>query len=395
MTPAARLSAAIGVLDRVLAGSPAEQALLGWARGSRYAGAADRAAVRDLVFAALRCRRSHAALGGAETGRGLILGGLVEAGLDPAALFTGEGHAPAPLSEAERAHLASPPALPELVALDCPDWLAPLLRESLGEHFAPVLRRLRSRAPVVLRANLARTTRAAAVAALSAEGIATKPHPLAAAALEVTAGARRVQASAAFRAGLVELQDAASQAVVEAIPLEGVRRILDLCAGGGGKALALAARAPAAEILAYDVSPARMRDLPARAARAGARLRIVTGGGLSRAGRFDLVFADVPCSGSGAWRRQPEAKWRLTPARLAELQTVQDALLDQAAELAAPGGMVAYATCSLLDVENGARVAAFQARRPGWRVLLERRFTPLEGGDGFYLAVLTRASAGP
>ena len=204
MTPAARLSAAIDVLDRVLAGTPAEQALTNWGRGSRFAGSGDRAAVRDLVFDALRCRRSFAGLGGAETGRGLILGGLRAAGADPAPLFTGQGHAPAPLTEAET---SAPSPLSDLQALDCPDWLAPPLRRSLGADFAPVMQALRQRAPIFLRVNIARQTREAAQARLAEEGVETEAHPLAETALVVTQNARMVGSTPSYLEGLVELQD--------------------------------------------------------------------------------------------------------------------------------------------------------------------------------------------
>jgi 16S rRNA (cytosine967-C5)-methyltransferase len=387
MTPGARLSAAIGVLDRVLAGAPAEQALTNWARGSRYAGSGDRAAVRDLVFGALRCRRSFAALGGSDTGRGLILGGLRAEGAAVEALFTGQGHAPAPLGPAET---TEPPALEELVALDCPDWLAPRLRQSLGPDFAPVMERLRHRAPVFLRANAARTDRAAAQARLAEEGIVARPHPLAPHALEVTQGARRLAGSAVLREGLVELQDAASQAVAQAVPLWPGARVLDYCAGGGGKTLALAARIPL-HSFAHDADPGRMRDLPARAERAGVKVTLLDGAGVARAAPFDVVLADVPCSGSGSWRRAPEGKWRLTEARLLALCRVQAQVLDNAAGLVGAGGSLAYATCSLLAAENQDQIGSFLARTPGWRLDRDLRLTPLDGGDGFYLAVLCRA----
>lgn len=388
MTPAARLSAAIEILDRVLAGSPAEQALTNWARASRFAGSGDRLAVRDLVFDAIRCRRSFAVLGGAVTGRGLVLGGLRAAGRDPAALFTGEGHAPAPLSADE----AKTPAQPaELEALDCPDWLAPRLRAALGGDFAPVLRLLQQRAPVFLRVNTARTTVAAAEAALSAEGIATRPHPLAKTALEVTENARKIASTEAYQSGLVELQDAASQAIVEALPLSDGQRVLDYCAGGGGKSLAMAARARIT-LFAHDADPRRMRDLPARARRAGARVSLLDGPAVARQAPFDLVLADVPCSGSGSWRRSPEGKWTLTEAGLTALLRTQAEILDTTSGLVAAGGTLAYATCSLLKDENANQIDAFLTRHPGWAKLAERRLTPLDGGDGFYLAVLARQS---
>lgn len=385
MTPSARLSAAIEILDRVLAGTPAEQALTNWGRSSRFAGSGDRAAVRDLVFDALRCRRSFAALGG-PGGRGLILGGLRDAGADVAALFTGEGHAPAALTEAEATGQPEPAPLE---ALDCPDWLAPRLQDSLGADFAPVMQALRHRAPVFLRVNSALTTLAGAQQRLAAEGIATEPHPLADTALRVTEGARRVHASAAFAEGLVELQDAASQAVVAALPLATGQSVLDYCAGGGGKTLAMAARARL-KLFAHDADAGRMRDLPVRAKRAGAQVTVLGPAAVERQAPYDLVLADVPCSGSGSWRRAPEAKWALTEERLQALCVIQGEILDRVAPLVAETGHLAYATCSLLAEENARQIDAFLARHPGWERRLERRFTPLDGGDGFFLAILAR-----
>lgn len=376
MTPAARAAAAIGVLDRILAGQVAEVALTNWGRASRYAGSGDRAAVRDIVYDALRCRRSFAALGGGETGYGLVLGWARAFGLD--ALFSGEGHAPAVPAAVGRE--------PEgLEALDCPDWLGPALSHSLGADFAAVMQAMRQRAPVFLRVNLARTGREAAIAALAAEGIVARPHPLADSAVEVTEGARKVQTCAAYADGLVELQDAASQAVVAMLPLRGGMRVLDLCAGGGGKTLAMAARAKLS-LFAHDAEARRMSDLPARAKRAGVAVTALARP--ETAGPFDLVLTDVPCSGSGSWRRDPQGKWALDADRLAMLTGLQARIMDRAAALVGQGGVIGYATCSLLDAENGAQVAAFLARHDGWRLAAERRFTPLEGGDGFYGAVL-------
>lgn len=388
MTPAARLAAAIAILEQVREGAPAERALTNWGRASRFAGSGDRAAVRDHVFDVLRCRGSFAALGGGESGRALVLGLARAQALAVAALFTGEGHAPAPLSAQEAARLAQP--LPDegaLADLDWPDWLRPQLQADLGAAYAAVSARMRARAPVFLRVNLARGDRAAAQAALALEGIATRPDPLAETALEVTGGARRVQASAAYRDGLIELQDAASQAAIAQVPVAAGMRVLDYCAGGGGKALALAARAPKARIEAHDIDPGRMRDIPVRAARAGARISTVAPGRLGR--DYDLVLVDAPCSGSGTWRRTPEAKWRLTPERLAELCTLQAQILRAAAARVAPGGRLLYMTCSLLDAENAAQVEAF-VRETGWQVAEQRRFTPLDGGDGFFAAQLER-----
>ncbi len=388
MTPGARAAAAITVLDRVLGGQPAEVALTHWGRANRYAGSGDRAAVRDIVFDVLRCRSSCAARGGAMTGRGLVLGWARGTGQE--ALFDGQGHAPAAPGPEEAGHR------PEgAQALDCPAWLEAPLRASLGDSFEAVMRAMQKRAPVFLRVNLARLSREAAIRDLAQEGIETVPHPLAASALEVVAGARKVQSSAAYRDGRVELQDAASQAVVEMLPLRDGMAVLDLCAGGGGKTLAMAARA-GLRLFAHDAERRRMADLPARATRAGVPVRIVENP--EKAGPYDLILTDVPCSGSGSWRRDPEGKWALTEARLAQLIGVQAGIMDRAAAMLRPGGALAYATCSMLDAENGAQVAAFLERHllerhKGWQVEAQRRFTPLEGGDGFFAAVLRRRDA--
>jgi 16S rRNA (cytosine967-C5)-methyltransferase len=384
MTPGARAAAAIAVLDRVLAGEPAEKALTNWGRASRFAGSGDRAAVRDIVFDALRRKRSAAALGGGLTGRGLVLGLCRMAGEE--ALFSGEGHAPAPAGTDDAGHVPS-----GAEALDLPDWLLPGLRDSLGARLEPVAEALRSRAPVFLRVNSGKATLDGALAALAAEGITALPHPLAGTALEVTANARKVQASAAYRDGLVELQDAASQAVVEALPLADGMRVLDHCAGGGGKTLAMAARARL-RLHAHDIAPRRMADLPERAKRAGVAVTLTERP--EAAAPYDLVLVDAPCSGSGSWRRDPEGKWALTPERLDRVLSEQAAILDRAAAMVAPRGWLAYVTCSLLTVENGAQVDRFQARHPqGWTREVERSFLPLDGGDGFFLCILARAAA--
>ncbi|MCG6904926.1 MAG: RsmB/NOP family class I SAM-dependent RNA methyltransferase [Rhodobacter sp.] len=383
MTPAARIAAAIGILDAVLAGEPAEKLLTTWARRNRYAGSGDRAAIRDHVYDAIRCQRSFAWLGGGATGRGLMLGALRAAGTDPAEIFTGQGYGPDPLApdEVPASELAGAPLA---VQLDLPDWLLADLTRSLGDDLVPVAQALRHRAPVFLRVNLARASVEQAVAALAGDGIGTAPHDLSATALQVVSNPRRVQTSQAFRDGLVELQDVASQAVVDALPR--AARVLDYCAGGGGKSLALAARG--ADVVAHDSDAGRMGDIAVRAARAGVSISISTD--LTENEKFDLVLCDVPCSGSGAWRRAPQAKWQLTEAGLAALRAMQASILDTAQHHVGPGGTLAYATCSLMACENQDRISRFLAGSAQWSKLFERQFTPLDGGDGFYVCCLKR-----
>ncbi|WP_299965743.1 RsmB/NOP family class I SAM-dependent RNA methyltransferase [uncultured Roseobacter sp.] len=384
MTPGARVAAAIEVLDAVQAGAAVEQALTRWARRSRFAGSKDRAAVRDHVFDVIRCKRSAAAHGGGETGRALMIGLLRMQGTAPETLFDGQGHAPAPLQPAEAAHAV--PALDKGEDWDLPDWILPAFEESLGDGAAATAETLKARAPVTLRVNIAKTTLETAAAALAADGVITAPNPVSPTALSVQEGARRVRQTEVFRAGEIELQDAASQAVVDLAPDSG--RVLDYCAGGGGKALAFAARGAA--VFAHDADPSRMQDLPLRAARAGTPLTLLDARQLAENAPFDLVLCDAPCSGSGAWRRAPGGKWALTPERLADLTDLQDSILDAAAALVAPDGVLAYATCSVLSAENEARVTAFLDRTPGWSCTVQHRFDVGQHNDGFFTAHLTR-----
>ena len=387
MTPAARLQTASELLDVILAGEPAEKVLTGWARASRFAGSKDRAAVRDHVYEALRRKRSLALRGGAMTGRGLMIGLLRQDGADVDALFTGKPYAPAPLSDAERSSGQEPEEQGD--KLDLPDWLIPELRDSLGDALSANAEIMKARAPVVLRANLRKADRAMVRDLLAEEGIETCDHPLSTSAIEVREGGNKVARCHAYLDGLVEIQDASSQAAVDTLPLKSNLKVLDYCAGGGGKLLAIGGRVEG-HFFAHDVDRRRMADLPARANRAGLRVRILDKAEIGQQAPFDLVFCDVPCSGSGTWRRTPDAKWRFTPERLAELNRIQDQILREAEALVAPGGTLAYATCSLLKAENQGRIDAFLAEFPDWQLTHVESWELTSGGDGFYTAHLTR-----
>nr|WP_309502198.1 RsmB/NOP family class I SAM-dependent RNA methyltransferase [uncultured Roseovarius sp.] len=387
MTPGARVHAAIEILDAIAEGVAAERALTGWARRSRFAGSKDRAAVRDHVFQALRCWRSYACLGGAETGRGRMIGALRAEGIDPAIFFTGEGHAPEPLSAAECAVGTLPVA--DADRLDLQPWLVSRFQASLGADAETAAMALRARAPVTLRVNLRKTNVAEALRVLADDGIVAVPLEDVNTALQVTKNPRKVAMSAAYQDGLVELQDSASQWAMQTIDLPRGARILDYCAGGGGKALALAARLEA-EVYAHDADSARMKDLPARAERAGVQIGLLETAELQSVAPFDLVLCDAPCSGSGTWRRAPEAKWRLTEADLARLLDVQAEILDAAATLVGPGGRLVYATCSVLREENEQQIARFAERHSGWMEGTVARLPISADGDGFFVAHLLR-----
>lgn len=385
MTPDARLSAAIEILDALSDPNvSAERTLTNWARGNRFAGSSDRAAIRDLVYDALRCRRSYAWRSGNDTGRGLMLGHVSASQTPLDTLFTGKGFGPSSPTEAERKFRDIAEA-PDPVRYDCPDWLWPEMHRSLGDDLPSILGLLQTRAPVFLRHNKALTTRDAAITLLAVDGVTSIAHALSPTAIEVTGHPRRVRNARAFLEGAVELQDAASQAVVDVLSeVCASGRVLDYCAGGGGKSLALAAHG--FRVTAHDADPKRMSDIPARAARAQAHIELAA----IPSGLFDVVLCDAPCSGSGAWRRQPEAKWTLTSDRLENLKTTQNSILDQASAHVAEEGVLAYATCSLMQAENADRVDLFLRKNAGWRVLFQKKFTPLDGADGFYIAGLKR-----
>jgi 16S rRNA (cytosine967-C5)-methyltransferase len=305
--------------------------------------------------------------------------------------FDGSGHGPAVAAEGED-------AAPAQVI---PGWIITLLSPLVDEDEWP---QLLERAPLDLRVNIARAARDVMLAEI--EG--SSPTPKSPWGLRLPPDSR-VDQDAPYMDGLVEVQDEGSQLIALACkPADGMC-IVDLCAGAGGKALAIAAAAPGAAILACDTNRQRLAQLAPRAFRAGATIetRLLDGGKepaqlADLHGEADVVLVDAPCSGSGTWRRSPEGRWRLTPDRLAQLQSLQSRLLDLAAPLVKPGGTLVYAVCSILSVEGAAQIQAFLGRHSSWKV----QEMPFEGGredgpgrlltpghdatDGFFVARLGR-----
>ncbi len=385
MTPAARVSAAIEILDAVLHGARAETALTRWGRVNRYAGSKDRAAIRDHVFDALRQRDSALGrAGGARTGRSLMRGVLHHQGVDLDTIFTEARFAPVPLSPDEHSFET---VSSDWINCDIPEWLWPQWCNSLGDQAVKIARVLQQRAPVFLRVNLLKTTVDQACAALSDAGYDISRHPDVPTALCVTGRTMGLQMTEAYRDGLIELQDAHSQASVTLLDPEQNGPILDYCAGGGGKSLALAAWFGAA-VDAYDVNPRRMVDLPTRAERANAIISIRTKDQFSP--NYSVVFCDAPCSGSGSWRRDPEGKWALTQGQLDALISTQREIMSDAANLVAPDGRMVYATCSVLACENRDQIDWFTAQNPKWRLETHKQWIPSAYGDGFFASVLTQ-----
>jgi 16S rRNA (cytosine967-C5)-methyltransferase len=431
MTPAARLSAAIEVLaDIEERRRPAADALKDWGLSHRFAGSGDRAAIAGLVYDALRHKASAAWIMGEATPRAVMLGMLKrQRGLDVeavAALADGSRFAPGVLSEEERRHLqeGTLDGAPPHVAGDYPEWLDAPLAATFGEERAEEGAALAARAPLDLRVNTLKADRdkaAAALADLFPQPTRWSPWGLRIALLS-DARSPALHAEPAFLKGLVEVQDEASQLAALLTAARPGEQVIDLCAGAGGKTLALAAQMENhGQIYATDTDKRRLAPIHDRLERAGARnVQVRTPKAnadvlADLAGRADLVLIDAPCTGTGSWRRNPDAKWRVRPGALRERMKQQAAALDRAATLLKPDGRIAYVTCSVLDDENGGQVGAFLDRHPafapiaptqvidalGERAFLFRRavlmsdhgllMTPRRTDtDGFFVSVLVR-----
>ena len=386
MRPGARLQAAIEVLGDVLERHrPASTALADWGKAHRFAGSGDRAAIGNLVYDALRRKASAAHLMGRDTPRAIALGAIrlvwSETAETIAALANGSQHAPAALSADERAALArDPPAeAPDDVRGDFPDWLAPSLNRAFGDRAVAEMQALSQRAPLDLRVNTLKASRAQVLEALARHGATATAHsPLGVRIAPPDSSGRtpNVEAETAHGRGWYEVQDEGSQIAALLCGVKPGMQVADVCAGAGGKTLALAAAMQnSGQIHAYDADRHRLRPIFERITRSGAGNVAVLEPGrpeqlASLAGRMDAVLVDAPCSGSGVWRRKPDSKWRLKPAQLEQRLKQQVAVLDLAAPLVRPGGRLVYVTCSVLPEENANQVTAFLARHQDFVVVL-------------------------
>ena len=395
MTPAARLSAAIEILDSVIVaardeGAAADTIIARYFKDRRYAGSKDRRAVRELVFDAIRSLGERPA-----TGRAAMLGFASAEAPELLSLFGGDGHAPAAIDDDE---LAAAPGF-------APKWLIDRLRARFGDTTDAELAALLGRAPLDLRVNTLMASRNDPFE----WPVPVSPTPFAPNGLRASEPFN-VEQSPLFLGGAVEVQDEGSQLACLATAAAPGMTVVDLCAGAGGKSLAMAAAmANDGRLIAADTNRDRLQRLPPRADRAGASIieTLLLNPGKELEGladhirRADLVLVDAPCSGTGTWRRNPEARWRLTPERLARLTALQARLLDIGAALVRPGGRLVYVVCSLLPEEGDAQIDAFLAANPGWApspfalptgpaatgraVLSPAR----HGTDGFFIAGMT------
>ena len=437
MTPGATAEAAIGLLAEIaLGGAPADELVGSYFRRHRFAGVKDRAAISEHVFAVLR-RRAALDWWIEREGRGLVpdarrrlLAALVlieeKSPARVAKDWDGDRFRPAPLDEAER-HLAAAlegrsiedRAMPASVRGNFPAWLEPALSASLGRDLGREMAASLESAPLDLRVNLLKGEREAVRAALGREGVAAARTPLSPVGLRVF---ERIPLATfdTFRNGLVEVQDEGSQLASLLVDARPGMRVVDFCAGAGGKTLALAAcMGNRGHLVACDIKARRLERATERLRRAGASivqrrpLEGVRDKWVKRhAQTFDRVLVDAPCTGTGTWRRNPDAKWRLKPEDLAELTVIQTEILDSAQRLVRPGGRLIYVTCSYLAGENEAQIERFLAAHADFTLMpvplvwreavggdcptradMLRLSSARHGTDGFFVAVLRRRDA--
>ena len=441
MTPAARLAAAIDLVatleEQCFAPEarrrPADAVASDFFRARRFIGGGDRRVVSELAWGVVRQRLRlawHLArIGMAATPRLLVLARmLVVDGMARQAAeagFDGSRYGPPALDAAERRAAAAlagrvliDPAMPEGVRLNLPDWVLPALAARFGEDLPREAAALEAEAPLDLRANLLKGDRDTAARLLAGEGIAAAPTPFSPWGLRLPTR-KPITGTAAYRDGLVEVQDEGSQLIALLADARPGMRVADYCAGAAGKTLAMAATmGNRGRITACDTSAARLEGAARRLRRGGvdnAERHLLAAGdrwAKRRAGSFDRVLVDAPCTGTGTWRRNPDARLRTRPEDLAELVAVQHDILGRAAELVRPGGRLIYATCSLLPQENEEQMERFLARGAGfvpvpleglWAALLPGVPQPCagpwltlspgaQGTDGFFCAVLERSA---
>jgi len=425
-----RIAAAIEILGEVFERHrPASEALKDWGRAHRFAGSSDRHAIGTLVFDVLRKRTSLGFAMQNDTPRAFVLAALRHVWKKPVeeiSAWVEEAHGPGALTASERSALEHPQEADVPVHLqgDFPDWLASSFERTFGAQASQEGAALAERAPIDLRVNVLKTDRAKLIAALSKFGAGEGPlSPWCVRIAPPGPDARNpsVEAEPAHGKGWFEVQDAGSQIAAMMSGAKAGEQVADICAGAGGKTLALAAMmGNKGQIHAHDADKHRLRPIFERLGRAGVRNVQVIGAdedaklqSLER--KMDCVVVDAPCSGSGSWRRKPDAKWRLTPKQLSIRISEQQSVLAQAAALVKPGGRLVYITCSVLPEENGDQIRWFLAVDPGFSVLPYREqwrvaigspppdsadgstdtllLTPeRHSTDGFFIAVMHRAT---
>lgn len=442
MTPAARIQATIELMEHLQSvwradrRAPVDSLMATYFKSRRYIGSKDRGAISDLLYFVLRhggtlewhieqCDR-------AVNPRRVVMVGLLFFGEKPLSRekiieqFNGLQYSPAPLNDAEHVILSrcegrefTPPSMPQAARLNYPDWMEGRLKDAFGDQLEAAMTALNSQAPIDLRCNTLKCKdRGDLILALDKDGYFAAPTPHSPLGVRLK---KRLPAfnTQAFKDGKYEMQDEGSQIVALLCAAKPGQKVIDFCAGAGGKTLAIAATMQnKGRLLAFDVAAHRLEQMPKRLARAGVHnvqshvLRDERDPFLKRhVGSADWVVVDAPCSGSGTWRRNPDLKWRFTLEDLQEIKALQARILNSAQRLVKPGGKLIYITCSIFPDENFHQVKQFLGNNPSFRVdapakLWQKHTHQFEGvgpalvlsphqdgTDGFFAVTLTNHAA--
>ena len=379
----------IEILDTYLNEAKIDFVLRKWAIKHRFAGSSDRRKIKDIIFDIIRQKKSCEHVGGGFSGRNLLIGYLKLKGTELSSVFDNSKFGPEELTIKEQNINVDFSNLSNIYELDFPSWLIPILRRSLLNEFSNVVKALRNRSHIQLRVNLKKISRLNAMKKLQKNNIECEINELCSTALNVLNGAQHILTSPCFENGFVELQDAGSQLVSELIEINYNDKVLDMCAGAGGKSLSISCGAELdATYFAWDINFDRMKDIDARSKRAGVKIEKVIK--LSSKSFYNKIIIDAPCSGSGSWRRDPEGKWRLDEDILDNYVKTQRELILKGLKLLAPRGQILYITCSILDIENGKLIDDLISSVLSLKLVRSISLVPSSKSDGFYGAVLEK-----
>lgn len=379
----------IEILDTYLNEAKIDFVLRKWAIKHRFAGSSDRRKIKDIIFDIIRQKKSCEHVGGGFSGRNLLIGYLKLKGTELSSVFDNSKFGPEELTIKEQNINVDLSNLSNIYELDFPSWLIPILRRSLLNEFSNVVKALRNRSHIQLRVNLKKISRLNVMKKLQKNNIECEINELCSTALNVLNGAQHILTSPCFENGFVELQDAGSQLVSELIEINYNDKVLDMCAGAGGKSLSISCGAELdATYFAWDINFDRMKDIDARSKRAGVKIEKVIK--LSSKSFYNKIIIDAPCSGSGSWRRDPEGKWRLDEDILDNYVKTQRELILKGLKLLAPRGQILYITCSILDIENGKLIDDLISSVLSLRLVKSISLVPSSKSDGFYGAVLEK-----
>ena len=400
VTPGARVSAVIEILDQYLEKKSDTRLVNKWFRNNRFAGSKDKQVIRDLVYRCLRYQLSFywpfKQAGLLMSGRTIVLGMLRVFDQCFEEIFDGKHYSPKDLTDEEKAVLSNfdqrLASVPAFVKFNFPEFLENSLKESFGHSFEKNLSALSSRADLFIRLNRIKGNIEFVVKSLKNDGIMVERIPNCENSLKVIGNKSKFNKSKAYLSGQVEIQDIHSQLVVEFIDPKENTKVLDFCAGAGGKTLAIASITQGnAEYFVYDKSKTKHPNLKARCQRAGVKIEFLNFQKANQKNdKFDLVVADVPCSATGVWRRNPGNKWQMTKEKLDLIIADQKQILKNAARFVKNGGRLAYITCSVLRSENQDQVNWFLSRETTFSFQANKVLSPIDGGDGFYVSILIK-----